>query len=35
MLAPVIPLIMVIFRTQPQLYAVVVPDTPRSFYLYW
>jgi hypothetical protein len=27
MLAPVIPLYMVIFRTQSQLYAVVVPDT--------
>jgi hypothetical protein len=31
MLAPVIPLYMVIFRTQSQLYAVVVPDTFLSF----
>jgi len=33
MLAPVIPLYMVIFRTQSQLYAVVVPDTFLSFRL--
>jgi hypothetical protein len=36
MLAPVIPLYMVIFRTQSQLYAVVVPDTFLSFrFRYW
>jgi hypothetical protein len=36
MLAPVIPLYMVIFRTQSQLYAVVVPDTFLSFrFCHW
>jgi hypothetical protein len=36
MLAPVIPLYMVIFRTQSQLYAVVVPDSFLSFrFCHW